>query len=129
MKPFLPRLASIVCVIGIALQALVCFVGAEGPIEAFLVGLFLAGIVPYLISLLIVWRWPGRAVGAFVIAVVALFVNADVDYRVFFAPTSSTEAIGLVFAPVLSLVIGLPAGLACELAASWLRRNRTRAAL
>lgn len=128
MKPFLPRLAFLVSVIGIALQAFVCFVASEGPIEAFLIGLFVAGIVPYLISLLIVWRWPVRAVGAFVLAVVALFINANVNYSVFIAPTSSTEALGLLVAPVVSLIVGLPAGLVAELVAIWLRRSRTKAA-
>jgi hypothetical protein len=128
MKSFLPRLAFLVSIIGVALQAFVCFAVSEGPVNGFLIGLFLAGIVPYLIGLLIVWRWPGRSLGAFVLSVAALFVNADVDYGVFIAPTSSTEAIALVFAPVVSLIVGLPAALIAELLAIWLRRSRTKAA-
>jgi hypothetical protein len=104
------NIAALVSVIGIGLQAILCFIVAEGPIGSFHLGLFGAASVAYLIGLLLALRtslWQA----SLIIAVLSLLLDAATLYRVFIAPTSSTEALSLLVMPLIKVLIIVPVAL------------------
>jgi hypothetical protein len=110
MKNSISLIAVLLSIIGIAMHAIVCFIAAEGGPNLFTLVLFLAASVPYAVSWFIARRWPSWSLGALAIAVVSLLINGLTVYGTFFAPTSSTEALSLLVAPVINLVLMLPLG-------------------
>lgn len=110
MKNFISLLAVLSSVLGIAMHAVVCFYLANGEIGLFNVALFLGASVPYAAAWFIARRWPAWSLGSLAIVVVSLFFNGITIYGTFFAPTSSTEALTLLVAPLVNLVLMLPLG-------------------
>jgi len=110
MQSKINNVAALLSVIGIGLQAIVCFMVAEGPISGFHLGLFGAASLAYLGSLILALR-TSLWVSALLIAVLSLFLDLTAFYSVFIAPTSSTEALSLLVVPLVKLLGIVPFGL------------------
>lgn len=81
----------------------------EGGFGMFRVGLFAWSILPYTVCLGVALR--GNALAAAGGALAALATDAFMHFRVLIAPTSSTEALGLLSAPLADLIVFVPLGL------------------
>lgn len=110
MQSKMNNVAALLSVIGIGLQAIVCFMVAEGPIGGFHLGLFGAASLAYLASLILALR-TSLWVSALLIAVLSLLLDLTAFYSVFIAPTSSTEALSLLVVPLVKLLGIVPFGL------------------
>ena len=108
--------------LGVTGQALMCFGKAEGGIDPFLLGLFLWGSLPFVVSMAIAW-WGSPYLGFF-LALGGIAGNVATYVSVFASPHSSTAAIGMLFMPVVSLFLFLPVGLAVGLFIRWSAQNR-----
>lgn len=96
----------------------------EGGLSAFVVGLFVWSMLPYAVCLGVALR--GNALAAAGGALAALTVDGFMHYRVFVAPTSSTEALGLLSAPLANLLVSVPLGALAGLGISrWSRPRMT----
>lgn len=103
--------AVTVASLGIALHGYISLFKADTGPNAFTLGLFSWSVVPYAICLLVALlgkRWP--LLGLFG-AAAALIADLNLYYSVFVAPDSSTAAIGLLFAPLINLVVFVPLGM------------------
>lgn len=110
--------------LGMALHAWTAlFEGADDGGRVFRVLLFAWACSPYL-ACLVAWM-RGHRVFAMIAATGCLVVDASVYHDVFVAPTSSTAALGLFFAPAVNWIIVLPiaAGIACLIARLSRRRS------
>lgn len=117
MQTIAKNAAALLSVIGIGVQAIVCFMIAEGPIGSFHIGLFGAASLSYLISLSLALR-TSLWLAALVIAVACLLLDFYALYGAFVAPTSSTEALSLLVVPVFKLLGVVPIGLLCGILAN-----------
>lgn len=102
--------AALVSVIGVGMQAILCFLVAEGPIGGFHLGLFGLASVAYLIGLLLALRtslWQA----ALLISSLSIVLDAYTIYHVFFVPTSSTEALTLLVTPFIKILGIVPLAL------------------
>jgi hypothetical protein len=108
-----------VALVAVLLHGYTALVKSDGGVSAFGIGLFVWSLVPYALATLIGLRWSGVA-GALA-ALIALVIDVLTYYSVFIAPTSSTAALGLLFAPLVNLLLVLPASL---LVAYLLSRHR-----
>ena len=95
----------------------------EGGLSAFVVGLFVWSMLPYAVCLGVALR--GNALAAPGGAIAALAIDGFMHYRVFVAPTSSTEALGLLSAPLANLFVFVPLGMLAGLGISRWSRPRT----
>lgn len=95
----------------------------EGGLSAFRVGLFVWSMLPYAVCLGVALR--GNALAAAGGAITALVIDSYMHYRVFVAPTSSTEALGLLSAPLANLFVFVPLGAVAGLGISRWSRPRT----
>jgi hypothetical protein len=129
--PLLTRVTLLVVGLGAVLHVCTTFRsgGKELDFEgaAFLGGLLLWSCLPYVIwtSLAVIKEHSAMALGA---ATGTLGFDLYMHYGVFIAPTSSTAALGLLFAPFWNLVLFGPLGAAIEWPLSWFfssRRNST----
>jgi len=103
-----------VCVLGALLHGYTVLFNTDGGTldfggVLFLLGLFLWSCAPYTICAVVAGRynWPAPAVGA---ATGILAFDCYVYYSVFVAPTGSTAALALLFAPLWNLVVVGPLG-------------------
>lgn len=110
--------------LGMALHAWTAlFEGSDHGGGLFRVLLFAWACSPYL-ACLVAWM-RGHRVFAMIAATGCLVVDASVYHDVFVAPTSSTAALGLLFAPAVNWIIVLPiaAGIAWLIARLSRRRS------
>jgi len=108
-RAFPKHLVAAAAAVGIGFQAYVCFFNADGPLSTFLIGLFVWSSVPYL-ACLAISRLVGPDYGFY--GVLACLLGSGLTYHsVFVNPTSSTAAIGLLFSPMVNLLIFLPIGM------------------
>lgn len=75
----------------------------------FLIGLWCWSMLPYLLGAG-GWLWRGRPLLAMGAVVACIAVDGLMHHAVFHAPAGSTAALGLLVAPLLNLVVSLPAG-------------------
>jgi hypothetical protein len=123
----LTNLCRLVAGLGVALHLYTLLFAADGPVNAFGLGLFAYSCLPYLIVGLLTlaarWRW--FALGA---GVASLAMDATMFHGVFIAPETSTAALGLLVVPLLNLLAAGPlGGLAVWLVAWLVRRAESRA--
>ncbi len=98
-------------VAGILLQAYIWIIETAHPAKLFAVALFAFACVPYVICWLLTLAARRHPLLGFFGAIGALVGDAGVYYSVFVAPTSSTAAIGLLFFPLVDLLLLMPAGI------------------
>ena len=96
--------------LGVLLHMYISVFEASGGLSAFTVGLLAWALVPYVICLFIAFVRGGRPFLGFCGATAALLGDLSSYYSVFISPTSSTSAIVLLFAPMVSLVFWMPLG-------------------
>ena len=85
------------------------FEASKGP-NAFTLGVLAWASVPYLVCLIIAFSGSERTFLGFCGATAALLGDLCTYFSVFIASTSSTSAISLLFAPMVSLVVWVPLG-------------------
>ena len=95
---------------------------ADRPWSNFVLAMALYGSLPYAAAAWAGWHWRSVAIGVAGVVPAAVF-DALVYREVFFAPTSSTAAIVLLFSPQVSLLLSV-AGIA--LAHHWIVRRARR---
>lgn len=108
--------AVTVASLGIALHGYVSLFKADTGPNAFTLGLFVWSVVPYAICLLVALLGKGRPLLGLFGAAAALIADLNSYYSVFVVPDSSTAAIGLLFAPLINLVVFMPVGMLIGLA-------------
>lgn len=96
--------------LGILLHACISFFEADGGPDAFTLGLLAWAAVPYAICLLIAFAGKGRPLHGFCGAMLALVADLVLYHSVFVSPASSTAALGLLFSPLLGVVLWVPLG-------------------
>ena len=107
----LPKLAAVLApCLGVLLHTYISFFEASKGPNAFTLGLLVWASVPYLICLIIAFSGSERSFLGFCGATAALLGDLWTYYSVFIASTSSTSAISLLFAPMVSLVVWVPLG-------------------
>jgi hypothetical protein len=106
----MPRLVALIAILaGFALHAYtMIFEGAGGP-NAFGVGLMLFSWLPY-IACAVLLALTRNALAAGCGAIMAVLFDLSIFYSVFIHPTSSTAALGLLFAPLWNLLLFGPLG-------------------
>ncbi|MBA2961940.1 MULTISPECIES: hypothetical protein [Ramlibacter] len=113
------RLAKVtlgLCALGVLLHAYTAVFKSNGGTPSaggtlFLLGLLLWSCLPYALwaAVAVVRHQPGLAVGG---AVATLAFDFYMHYSVFVAPSGSTAALGLLFAPLWNLLLFGPLGAA-----------------
>lgn len=104
VRPPVALVAPVVA--GVALHAW----HAIGALTPFALGVFAWSLVPYALCVM-AGTVPALRRAAVVAAIVVLAIDAWVHYTVFVAPTSSTAALALLFAPLWSTLVFAPAAL------------------
>ena len=122
-------LAVLVSALGIALHAYIGLFKADDGPSAFSLGLMVWSSIPYVACLVLAFYGRGNPLPAFLGGAAALCFDASVYYSVFVAPTSSTAALALLFAPVVNAAVLVPVGMLVGLGlGKWLGRNAREAA-
>ncbi len=117
--PLLKHAAVMVALLGIALHGYISlFKAADGP-NAFTLGLLAFSVVPYVVCLLVTLMGKGQPLVGLFGAVAALVMSGITYHSVFTAPSSSTAAIGLLFVPLVNLLVAVPAGMLVGLGLRW----------
>lgn len=102
------KIALSLCGAGVTLHAYTVTFKAAGDASAFLLGLLLVSCTPYAIAAALAWN--RREVLGLGAAAACLVADMFMHYSVFFAPKSSTAALGLLFMPIGNLVAVGPLG-------------------
>jgi hypothetical protein len=97
--------------VALLLHSYICFGSLFVEPNLFLVGLFLAGCLPYAISLAVLRRWPGQSFGAALAAGLCLAIDILMFIDVT-RSTSSTASFGYLIAPPFNVLIVTPFSLA-----------------
>lgn len=100
--------------LGVVLHTYTAVFQSSGNSYAFLILLFAWSCFPYLLCL--VGTFLSQRVFAVFASVGCLAVDLATYHSVFISPTSSTAALGLLFAPAVNLVVVLP----IAMVATWL---------
>ena len=103
------KIALALCVAGVALHVYTVAFKAQGGASAFLFGLLLLSCAPYAIAAILARR-RGKALLGLGAAAACLAADLCMHHAVFFAPKSSTAALGLLFMPIWNLLAVGPAG-------------------
>jgi hypothetical protein len=107
MKSFI-MIGSILAVI---LHGFICFGTIGTSLSLFLLGLFIAGCLPYAAALLVLRRWPRQKIGVALAVGLCLLLDI-VMYLDVTGSTSSTASFGYLMVPPINLFILLPVSLA-----------------
>jgi len=109
---------------GIALHGYISLFKADGGPNPFTLGLWAWSAFPYAICLFVALARKRPLLVLFG-AVAALAVDLISYHSVFVAPTSSTAAVGLLFAPLINLLACVPLGMLAGRALEWWGNRRT----
>lgn len=114
---------------GLMLHAYTCFLIPEGGPDGFTSGLFALSILPYLACLVAVTRNSCGPIMAACAIPPLLLLDMLAFQGAIIAPTSSTSSLALLVAPIISLLVLLPAFLVGWIVFTLLRRRATKEAL
>lgn len=115
------RLLIALVAAGVGLHGYTAVFEAADGVDAFVVWLFAWSCLPYLLCLWVGRRGRSPLPGIFGSGA-ALVVDSVFFYSVFVAPQSSTAAVGLLFAPLVNLILALPLGMLVGVFLSRVRR-------
>lgn len=118
----LPRLTAAVALSGLALHAYIALFESSGN-DVWSVVFLAWGGLPYLICLVIACLGR-RALHGLFAALACLGLDAVNYYQVFVDPQSSTAALGLLFVPLLNLVVSIPLGVTVAALIGWIARKK-----
>ncbi|MCX8997753.1 hypothetical protein NOF55_11640 [Rhizobiaceae bacterium BDR2-2] len=110
MKRFSVTLAVLISLFGISLNGYIYLVAPTGRAEAFFVGMFCFGSMPYFIVLFSVFLWRSRSFAAFAIGALAFVVDIGVVYNVFWISASLGAIFVFMAAPFFKLIATVPVG-------------------
>lgn len=114
---------------GLMLHAYTCFLIPEGGPDGFTSGLFALSILPYLACLVAVTRNSCGPIMAACAIPPLLLLDILAFQGAIIAPTSSTSSLALLVAPIINLLVLLPAFLVGWIVFTLLRRRATKEAL
>jgi hypothetical protein len=118
-QALLKHAAVTIALLGVALHGYISlFKAAEGP-NAFTLGLLAFSTIPYAVCLAVTLLGKGRPLLGLFGAAAALIISASTYHSVFVSPTSSTAAIGLLFVPLVNILIAVLIGMLIGLGVGW----------